>query len=537
MPELTDSKQTQNPDTIKLINLLGNLDGPTRNEGWLTDLCILIKTGENWKIAAANFEKLSKYLEETLCLAETSNFRPSIVAEIVAFLGLKGCAEATEFAAAVSNSPQNKFASAFAQELVRNIADGGCNYFASNYAIFRQAVLRNISDPFMQILLHSSFNVAKSPAIQDDINKFIYGEPDTLKKSHSIISHFMINKDNPLKPKWFRKILALYSDRATLGLTNEEVCGFDGIKSTIGRSLEDPELMRMAFESGNAEIGKIVVDRLDSFRNNPAKEKSEQYARFIQEAYSKALEGDSYHLTLVSFMQERRFDAPAKLLKENFFTKILPNIKNDSSWAYPIMAKNCIAEFDWGFYKKVFSKMNELYEKEQLDELSKIVGILTAEIGAFPAPEVGFLKKIEIAAYLLSSGGITKKLFGSIGAILGLAKGNIPVSRVLNLVGEDEKARTFALMSLSVAVEYTAFSFNLKPEQGQEDGGFVIGELDDAVENTFKKMGKKEKGKLFSMLHDEKMQADLLGNPKTKYGALYLLKLFDYLSEKENAPN
>ena len=133
---------------------------------------------------------------------------------------------------------------------------------------------------------------------------------------------------------------------------------------------------------------------------------------------------------------------------------------------------------------------------------------------------MSIMEKIGLAFFALQTSGIVNKVFGSIGALIDLAQGKVPACRIIDLLFEDEKARSFVLQCVSEAVSYNSKRYN-KPA---DDDTFWISPMDDVLYDRIMRLKDDERMKLDSLISNKAVLDSALSDPATVRGAKYVLK-------------
>ncbi len=399
-------------------------------------------------------------------------------------------------------------------------------WIGSNYAMFRDFLACEIRRggvfPLLSIGLNGGSETAgndvvrhifKNDAMLENYAYYI-GKEISETPGHSLLRQFI---------KSAADLIYLQSEKPLSAgkSADTDTRIFHGVLACVEKN---PETVDWMLGHGSEKLAALAVECI-------AKLDSRKGERIVDGAFAGAVEGDSRQCRLAAAFMLHGFEPKIGLVRKNF-GKLIELAKNEDGWLFAEMASLYFSQFDWKEYKKAFKLMNGLYERGDTDGLARVMGvgmtniyaIATAVAHDVPAPdELSLRQKIRMAGDLLLGSGIVNRMFGSVPALVSLADGNFPVKSTLNLIKEDRKAREFALMCLSSAVEYTSTSQRYRNEDGR--GSVVV--FEQALDETLEKMGKRELNELRKVIEDPAIRKEALSNPKTKAGAQYLIDIWE----------
>lgn len=502
-------------------------DGRSRKAVLSSMLSFACASKGNAAAISENYGKFKQYLED---FWKKDSFTASVMLNIGAktgsgeiaghlgrLLSASGPAETQELANALFDCTKNN--------------PEALGFIAKNYKHFRSFLVENAgkrweaASVLMSVALH-----AGAGEIPKDVDKAILSNPQNVKNYCDVLVPHIAWSDSPLKAEWFLKIWDTYSSaimpRPTflqrLGLRLGEQ---DKAVLAIDAALSDPDLLRAALYSNRPELvwraASSYMPLELSYNANLDADKFRKAAlgrqKIMKELIDNAAAGDarSYEIASIVVLVAGSHETGSPEQRMKNLDKYLESSKGEKGWLFSLLGSQCFSPFDWDFYKLAFGKFNKMYESGTgLDELSRLIGVILAwppAIGKQP----GFFKQLEIAAYLLTSSGLTKKLFGSVGSIMDLAGGKAPVGRILDLAVSDDKARTFALMCLSNAVNCA------RNRAGEDEDS--IGRFDEVLLQNLRELDSDDRNRLMNVLADKKLVDSTLTDQRTKEGAKYLL--------------
>lgn len=362
----------------------------------------------------------------------------------------------------------------------------------------------------------------------------------------------------------------VYVQRGKSGLGKENA---EYLLDSIGRAIiADPALAGVAFEKRVKDFSFKIIDILlngDPNGENMSEEEMIKYFKSLEgemsKLFPKAASGDQYYAELAAICAKKMIGM-WQVPKQNF-SDFLGMAEKDKTGVYALLAayglisveinfekakllesnknpgladiaKVVDAKIDADFYNSVFGYINEKYEKGDLNAAVILIG---AALATGEAMDIGFLMNIalikhplsaaEVASSMIFKSGIVRRVFGSPNAMIGLASGNIPVGKIIDLLSEDDKARAFGLMCLSKAIK-----LKQKMEKSQDEFDIAVygkafrehrglKKFDMNIAHYLAKMGKKDMAKLVSVFNEPDLRESYLGSDSTATGAEHLIDI------------
>ena len=400
--------------------------------------------------------------------------------------------------------------------------NAGYGCVSANYEALRPYILKNLdkSTSALTLLLNIALNGNSQQAVADAEENVLRSSP-ALRSSYELIAKAIRNSSGAYRGKMFLSFMD-----SVLELPKMKMQDDPAMLSTAARCLNDIALFKEVLLSKNGRVILISLGMPFTESVGELKRVYRERKELAQEFYDAAIKGDGQAYVVASLLEHDWPYAPkADGADEKYalFKKIVSIAATDDKGdLYLNMLRDLMSDVDADFYIRVFNKINKDYERgEKLDELAKLIGYFFVH-----PPYVDFSpiehpwETLKMGGYALSSSGIVKRVFGSVGAFFDLTKGQIPFDNIIDLLLEDGKARKFGLMCLS-----KGFDFASEYDVERMEKGVSSKQFQDYFRKTVKNLEPETVAKLRDVLQNPSIMNEIYSDPRMKATADSLLKM------------